>query len=505
MWKAVGMFTPGALDQVRDQLLAIGSTLDGVERRLGPQALAGLARNSSVAASEALGDADDPQACAIRLWLLQQPVAVRGLGGLPIEALVEAGLLAGTDELRAAVELKPYGSETRSGWLCSDQTPLDGRVGRPRPDFVLGASPASTTLAQLVPRQSVDSALDLGTGCGIQTLHLADHCGSVVATDLNPRALDLARITLGLSGVEADLRLGSLYQPVAGEGFDLVVTNPPYVMSPPGGELIYREGGFEADGLMREVVGSVPLNPGGTLVVLGNWAETADRPWQERVAEWLPPGCDALALQREALDPYEYIEIWLADAGLLGTPAYLPEYRRWLRYFEASRITGVGMGWIFVRRTGSASPDIRLEEWPHSVAQPVGDAIAAHFEAIDPATWPDVRLLAAAWRCSPAVAQETIGRPGADDPEHIVLRQSSGLCRAVAVDTALAAVVGACDGDLPLGVLLAATASVLEVDPDALTADVLRRLRPLIADGFLIPEPDCSQPGRVAGTPDRFS
>ena len=55
----------------------------------------------------------------------------------------------------------------------------------------------------------------------------------MVATDLNPRALDLARITFALNRTAVDLRLGDLYQPVAGERFDLVTANPPYVMSPP--------------------------------------------------------------------------------------------------------------------------------------------------------------------------------------------------------------------------------------------------------------------------------
>jgi len=480
------MLTPDAVDRLRDELGGVGYTLDGVERRLGRAGLAGLARNSSVAASSALGEADDPQADAIRLWLLQQPVPTRRAGWLSVADLASAGLVRAGDLLRASVEIKPYGSERRSGWICSDPTPLDTRVVRPRPDFVLGASPASTTLAQLIPRGPAGSALDLGTGCGIQAVHLADHCERIIGTDLNPRALGLARITLGLNRVEADLRLGSLYEPVAAEGFDLVVTNPPYVISPPGGELVYREGSHAGDGLMREVVERAPLNPGGNLVVLGNWAVTRDRSWQERVAEWIPSGCDALVLQREALDAYEYIELWLADAGLAGTPEYLPAYRRWLDYFAAQGIVEVGLGWVFVRRTDTDAPDVRLEEWPHSVFQPVANAVTAHFEGIAPSRWSAERLLASTLERSPALVQETIGAPGAADPEHIVLRQGSGLGRAVAVDTALGAVVGACDGDLPLGVLVDAVAGLLEVDATQLAVDVVDRLRPLIADGLLV-------------------
>jgi hypothetical protein len=331
----------------------------------------------------------------------------------------------------------------------------------------------------------VGSALDLGTGCGIQTVHLADHTDRIVATDLNPRALELARITLGLNQIDADLRLGSLYEPVADEGFDLVVTNPPYVMSPPGGDLVYREGGFETDHLMREVVRSAPLNPDGLLVVLGNWAVTEGQTWQERVAAWIPQGHDALVLQREALDPFEYIEIWLADAGLAGSSDYLPGYREWLEYFRRQRINGVGMGWVFVRNTGAAEPDIRLEEWPHAVHQPVADAVLAHFAGTGPARWPDEGLLAATLRRSDDLVQEAIGAPGAADPEHIVLRQQAGFGRAVVADTALAAVVGACDGDLPLGMLVDAVAALLEVDGAMLASEILGQVRPLLADGLL--------------------
>lgn len=479
------MLGQAAIERLRDDLVGAGYSLDAVTDRLGEAGLAGLGRNSGVAASQALGDADDPQAAAIRLWLLQQPVPAGRLAWLDVPGLRDAGLLEGTDDLRATVEIKPYGSERRQGWICSDQTPLDTRVARPRSDFVLGASPASTTLAQLVPRRQVGTALDLGTGCGIQTVHLADHADRVVATDLNPRALDLARITLGLNQVEADLRLGSLYEPVAGQGFDLVVTNPPYVMSPPGGGLVYREGGFEADQLMREVVRSAPLNPDGLLVVLGNWAVTEGRSWQERVVEWIPAGHDALVLQREHLDPFEYIEIWLADAGLAGSGDYLPGYREWLEYFRRQRITGVGMGWLFVRNSGSAEPSVRLEEWPHAVHQPVADAVLAHFAGIEPSRRPEAELLAATLRRSDDLVQEAIGAPGATDPEHIVLRQQGGLGRAGIAGTALAAVVGACDGDLPLGVLVDAVAGLLDVDDAALATEILAEVRPLLADGLL--------------------
>ena len=68
------MLDTAAIDSLRADLVAADYTLDAVSARLGDAALAGLARNSTMAAVRALGDADDSQADAIRLWLLQQPV-----------------------------------------------------------------------------------------------------------------------------------------------------------------------------------------------------------------------------------------------------------------------------------------------------------------------------------------------------------------------------------------------------------------------------------------------
>ena len=484
------MLSTADIDRLRDDLLAAGYTLDGLAQRLGEPALAGLGRNSSVAASRVLADDRDPQAAAVRLLLLQQPVPSAQLAGwASLPGLRDAGLVTGEDELRATVEIKPHGSERTEGWICSDATPLDGQVGKPREDFVLGASPASTTLSQLVPPGRYGRALDLGTGCGIQALHL-DAAG-IVATDLNPRALDLARISLGLSEVPAELRLGSLYEPVAGDAFDLIVTNPPYVMSPPGdARLVYREGGFTADELVRKVVtgGADHLADGGVMTVLCNWAVTANQPWDERLSGWIrPTGCDALVLQRELLDPFEYIEIWLTDAGLAGTPEYLPRYHAWLDYFAAAGIKAVGMGWIALRKAGRDQPQVRLDDWPHAVHQPVGEAFGDFFAAVGPSQLAESDFLSQRWQAHPGVVQETVGAPGAADPQHLVLRQQFGFGRAVEVDTALAAIVGACDGDLPLGVLIGAVAGLLEVEAEALRDEVLQPLRRLVADGYLLP------------------
>ncbi len=126
-------------------------------------------------------------------------------------------------------------------------------------------------------RRVVARALDLGTGCGLQALHAARRAGAVVATDVSRRALAFARANAALAEVALDLRLGSLLEPVSGEEFDLVVSNPPFVITPrrPGAAdgYTYRDGGRVGDDLVRDLVtgvGSV-LAPGGVAQLLGNW------------------------------------------------------------------------------------------------------------------------------------------------------------------------------------------------------------------------------------------
>jgi HemK-related putative methylase len=73
-------------------------------------------------------------------------------------------------------------------------------------------------------------ALDMGTGCGIGAVFAAAHGYQVVAVDINPEAVRCARINACLNRLEnrIDLRTGDLFEPVAGERFDLVLFNPPF-------------------------------------------------------------------------------------------------------------------------------------------------------------------------------------------------------------------------------------------------------------------------------------
>ncbi|MEU4390402.1 class I SAM-dependent methyltransferase [Kribbella sp. NPDC023855] len=471
-------------DRLRAAFEAAAYTVEGVAERLGAQGNQALGRNETTVAFRRTA-AGDPLDTLTRLFLLQRPVprelAEKAFPGA-LDKLVALGIIKEAGhQLAAALDVRPYAEDDRHWWVVADLTPgLDGRREPMRPDYVLGIAPASLSLVKLTVPIKAEKALDLGTGCGIQALHLADRIGHIVATDVNPRALQLTRWTAALNRVELDVRDGSLYEPVEGERFDLIVSNPPYVIAPPAADarLTYRETGFAGDAVVEQLVRQAPqhLTDGGWCQLLANWACVRGRDWQERIAGWTGDR-SAWVVQREQLDPAEYVELWLRDAGLHGRPEYTSRYDAWLRWLDEQQVEAIGMGWINLHNTAGS---LDAEEWPYEIEQPIGPHVLDRFERTEalPADLTGLYLTMA-----DDVVQETAGPPGAEDPTTIVLRRQRGMRRAEQVDTVLAGFVGACDGDLSVGQILDALASLLERDD--LHADYLPKIANLIREGFL--------------------
>lgn len=487
--------SPTLAVELRAALLAADFTYDHVAEVLGTRGHQALGRNETTPGLMRTGGGSPVETLA-RLFLLQTPVpladAERALPGL-VDRLAVSGLLEqSVSEVAARLDCRPYATDDDQPlWVVSDLTPgLDGAPQRVGGDHVLGISPASTSLAQLTLRAPVARSLDLGTGCGVQALHLARHSGEVVATDVNQRALTMTRFNAALNEVVVDVRDGSFFEPVRGERFDLIATNPPFVISPATGErLVYRDSGLPGDRVVEDIVRTAPrhLNPGGWCQVLANWVITRDQAWDERLAGWLAPGLDALVVQREVLDPAAYVELWLKDAGLHPSTGgraddYAIRYDTWLSWFDDQGVEAIGFGWINLHATGGSADRVELLEWPYDVEQPIAPAIGEWGEAVPGAADLDSHLVA-----REDVVQETVGPVGVEDPATIVLRQQRGFRRARPADTVEAALVGACDGDLSVGQILDAVAGLLGADPAATRATYLPVVRELVAEGFLGP------------------
>ncbi|ACQ78900.1 methyltransferase small [Beutenbergia cavernae DSM 12333] len=485
-------------------------TVDALTELLGPVAASALRREQAVPARAVAAASDEPAATLLRLFVLGDDVprpaldaALPRLGTAGAErlGLVTASGNAPDAVVRATCDLTPYAATDAAGdvawWIASDRGEL--ATGGPLPaDYVLGVGGASTTLAQVTVPDRRERVLDLGTGCGIQALHATRHAGGVVATDVSARALAYAAFNAALAGAELDLREGSMLEPVAGERFDLVVSNPPFVITPRTAgveEYTYRDGGRSGDDVVRDLVTGVGavLAPGGIAQLLGNWEHRRGEPWQERVEAWLvESGLDGWVVQRELQDPAEYAELWLRDGGT--TPdrdpaSWAAGYEAWLADFAARGVEGVGFGIVTLHRpTASRASWHRVEEMTGTVAYPLGAAILASVRTADLlAGMDDDGVLGRAWRVARDVTEERYLTPGDADPRVILLRAGGGFGRTVQAGTALAAFVGACDGELTGAQLVGALAALLDAPADALAAELAADVRALARDGLLLP------------------
>ena len=280
-----------------------------------------------------LGDADE-LAVLLRLFLLGVPVAharLDELVGAQLQAhLAGAGLLVHDgDVLHGAARLVPHDELL----IASDHA----GASEAHADHVPGVHRPSVALAHLTVRGQRERALDLCTGNGIQAILLAAHAERVLATDVNERALAYAAFNAALNGADnVETRPGSFFEPVEGEQFDLVVANPPYVVSPESAYL-FRDSGMPGDAVSEHVVRAAPavLAPGGFACLLIAWALDPDDP-AERPRSWLEgSGCDAYLLHTSTDDPIETATVWNRD--LLDQPeAYAQALDRWLAYYTSS-------------------------------------------------------------------------------------------------------------------------------------------------------------------------
>jgi hypothetical protein len=286
-----------------------------------------------------------------------------------------------------------------------------------------------------------------------------------------------------------------MLDPVAGRRFELIVSNPPFVITPrtPDVPLFeYRDGGASGDAIVADLVRSIGdhLEPGGIAQFLGNWEVVGDADWRERVRGWVEStGLDAWVVQRERQDPAQYAETWARDGGHdSATSEFATMYAAWLDDFASRGVSGIGFGVITLQRPAVArAVFVDLDEALGPVAAPMGPSILRGLQA---RTWlaehTDDELLAVSWRCADDVTQEHHGRPGADDPSVILVRQGGGLRRVVRLDTVGAALVSVCDGTLAAGAALTAIAALLEAEPAQVRAEALPLVRELVADGLLV-------------------
>jgi len=403
--------------------------------------------------------------------------------------LEELGVLVAAGEgIRSTICLAPVADRL----IASDFSPVQGGPV-PGPDHVLVPGMLSQLLGDLTVRKPIDLAIDVGTGQGYQAILAAGHAKRVIATDIVPRALNLADAGLAINGItNVELRQGSLLEPLAdvqGQA-DLVVCNPPFVLTPrPMLSAVTSE--REGDSLFEELVrgSSTLLRDGGYAVMMGAWYEQPGGEWSSRPRGWIQ-GCDAWLLRFSSQSPAEYArDQSLGQTAVEGrTP---PTPQEWEAYFKNLNATMIHLGVVILRKRAGKNwlraETINVNQRTGSHSDQIQRTFAATTLLADlaqPAALLDYRLIA---NPDSAVDQSLRLQGGRWVPAVQRLRQTTGFAMMVDVEADAWMSLAAFDGQRTVRSALHEISKAFKIDQSQTESRMLPAVRKLLEIGYLSP------------------
>lgn len=275
--------------------------------------------------------------------------AAAAVAPVALDALAAAGVVdCDGGMVRARIRVLPY----EDLMVACDREPDAGE--RLEQEYVGGIHHSTVLLSLLTPRRPVGRALDIGCGCGFQTLLMARHATEVIGTDVNPRALEFGRLNAELNGIEnIDWRLGDGFEPVRGERFDLVVSNPPFVIAPRP-RFTFRESPLAGDSFSEQLVRDTPevLSDEGVACLLASWIVGADEDWAARPTAWTSDvDLGRLLLHLETLVATDNATRWAVPPGAVSSEEADALVDEWLEYYRANAIERIAYGAVILHPT----------------------------------------------------------------------------------------------------------------------------------------------------------
>jgi SAM-dependent methyltransferase len=352
-----------------------------------PESAAALQKIFQTSGFTALSKGDSPDGnpaliTLIRLFVRAEAVSVdeaaRAFSPLKLDPIIHSGLLHQDGDLvQSLLQAQSY-----QGLIFFS----DFRYHEHAEDSVLPVGPSGIYLSEMTIRKPVQSALDLGCGCGLQSLLTAKHCTRVTATDINPRALAMTRLNADLNGVSnIELLEGSYLEPVKGHSFDLILANLPYVISPEI-KLIYRDS--QGDAYLHQLIREIPayLSEGGYAQLLSNWVHGKDEPWWAPVETTLEElSVDAWLIHNGSWDLEAYADQWLSEDSRLKKDKrqYAKTKAAWLQWLLDQGIERIALGDIILRRRISEQNWVCSASLTKNLESPAGEQLTRLFETQD--------------------------------------------------------------------------------------------------------------------------
>jgi hypothetical protein len=354
--------------------------------------------------------------------------------------------------------------------------------------FVLGQAQPAGEVDRLLAPVGADELEAIGIvrreGDRIaRTVKLIPHDELVIASD--PPSAEGVDLVAGVHNVE--FRAGSFFEPVAGERFEVIATNPPYVVSPES-EYLFRDSGMGRDRVSEEVVWALPahLDQGGYATVMVSWIADPDAP-DRRALDWLEgAGCDAWLFHTSVDSALETASAWNRDAAT--AEEYGERVDRWLEYYREEAIDALGYGVVVLRRRDGANW-VRSVALPAERLAPAGEQLERMFAAQDELARSDGELLDSRYRFVDRVRVTQEAVPSGDRwaVSEVVLRLDEGLGFTAGLDEVTSRIVLVLDPSRSFRNTLAAVGQERGIDGDTIESGGVHLLRRMLELGFVVP------------------
>jgi len=422
-----------------------------------------------------------PLVFALRLFVFMDPVS----HSEALQALENDALLSALLEARLLVERD-------GGVVCpfflnviEDQYVFCDDLAN-RGEAVMGASATTAGLIQAAwPTKRLERVLDLGCGAGTAALMFARDAAHVVGSDINPRAVTLAKLNLALADRDnVTFLTGDLFAPVADTRFDLIVAQPPFVSKPDSEESVtFLHGGARGDELLLRILRELPprLAANGRAVFLVDWPKYDEVSPAERIRAALGEGSfDLLLLTSQRKDLGDYVAHYATGQHPDLGEQYSRAVHAHLGHLARLGVTELRAMLIVVRAT-------ERTPWTHVVA-------TRGFGEAKPTAVQLERLIAAqdllsadpsALRAARLVVPEGTRFAQAESGQVRIELAASRLIGSVTCGQSAADLLTVVHQSPSVGDAVAAMAQRLKLDDAAGRSQILRGVRSALAEGLL--------------------
>ena len=360
-------------------------------------------------------------------------------------------------------------------------------------DFTLPASTrAANLLSQFMFTTPVGSVLDLCSGCGVHGILASQFADHVTLSDVSPAALNFAETNARLNQKDnVECIQSDLFENLDGKTFDLIVSNPPFVIGPKQ-DFVYRDNPLELDHFCQALVREAPnyLNEGGHLQMLCEWVQVEGQTWEERLAEWVGSlGCDVWIARSQTRDPQSYIQSRLGDLSGPKT-SFHDQLNDWSSYFEQHKVQGIHPGMLILRKRSNAENWLHVHQLQGEPNGPTTEIIQRYMQACDQAAalGQDTDLLASKLYLAEELELEQRFRRNQHQwqPQVALLNLQTPLPVQGEVDLAILALLNLFNGDKTTQAVIDEFSKATGANQAELSPKVLPVLRILLERGFLM-------------------